>query len=199
MTLSTDTLSETVTRTSLAAYVLADCLRTYAYTSGPTWKRIIQCYRSPGVHAMIVHRFGYWLRPQPLWVRLLLEPIYFLWFRHILTAWGIDIGRTAQIGPGCYIGHFGGINISGGARIGANCNLSQGITIGLSGKGEKAGVPTIGDNVYIAPGAKLFGKIRIGHNVKIGANAVVHKDVPDQHVVAAPAFVILSETRGNRR
>jgi len=64
--------------------------------------------------------------------------------------------------------------------------------------------------VYIAPGAKLFGKIHIGNNVKIGANAVVHKDVPDQprispgsapdqHVVAAPAFVILSETRGNRR
>lgn len=56
----------------------------------------------------------------------------------------------AEIGAGFYIGHYGGITISGAAKIGRNVNISQLVTIGES---------TIGDNVYIAPGAKIFGKI----------------------------------------
>jgi serine O-acetyltransferase len=66
------------------------------------------------------------------------------------------------------------------------------VTIGLSGRGEKHGAPTIGNNVYIAPGAKVFGKIHIGDNAMIGANAVVHKDVPDNAVVVLdPGFKIV--------
>ena len=72
------------------------------------------------------------------------------------------------------------------------------VTIGRSGHGENYGMPVIGDDVYIAPGAKLFGKIRVGDNVKIGANAVVHRDVPDNAVVASPGFQIVS-LKGNRR
>src|ERR1043165_5312003 len=131
--------------------LLVDCLRTYTLTSGPVWKRLLYCYRSPGVHAMVVHRFGAWLSEQSLWLRIILEPFYLLWFHRIRTSWGIEIGRSAQIGPGCYIGHFGGIIVSGAARIGANVNLSQGVTIGVSGQGDKQGVPTIGDDVYLAP------------------------------------------------
>jgi hypothetical protein len=97
-----------------------------------------------------------------------------------------------------YIGHFGGITISGDAIIGKCCNLSQNVTIGVSGQGEKRGVPIIGDNVYIAPGARLFGKISIGNNVKIGANAVIYKDIPDNAVVVLdPGFKIISY-KGNR-
>jgi serine O-acetyltransferase len=60
-------------------------------------------------------------------------------------------------------------------------------------------VPVIGDDVYIAPGACIFGAIRIGNNVRIGANAVVCKDIPDDAVVALdPGFTIISY-RGNRR
>lgn len=162
----------------------ADCLVTYAYTSGPTWKRLIQCYRAPGLHAMVVHRFGQWLPAQDFWVRLLLEPLYVLLFHRIRTKWGIQIGRDAQIGPGCYIERFGGIIVSGGARIGSNCTLSHGVTIGR--------------DVSIAPGAKLFGRIRVGHNVKIGANVVICEDIPDHAVLAlAPGYTILSY-KGNR-
>ena len=58
--------------------------------------------------------------------------------------------------------------------------------------------PTIGDNVYIAPGARLFGKIVIGNNVKVGANAVIHKDLPDNAIaVLDPGFKIISYA-GNR-
>jgi serine O-acetyltransferase len=199
VTLSTDTLSETVTRTSLTAYVLADCLRTYAYTSGPTWKRLIDCYRSPGVHAMIA-----------------------------CIALGTGCGRNRSGCVCCWSRSISsGSTISarpGASRLDARRKLAPAATSAISAaslfqagrgsariatchkvsrlacpaKGRRQGSRLLA-NVYIAPGAKLFGKIRIGHNVKIGANAVVHKDVPDQHVVAAPAFVILSETRGNRR
>ncbi len=65
--------------------------------------------------------------------------------------------------------------------------------MGVSGKGEKRGVPIIGDNVYIAPGAKIFGKIKIGNNVKIGANAVVYKNIPDNAIVVLESgFKIMS-------
>lgn len=72
-------------------------------------------------------------------------------------------------------------------------NISQQVTIGVSGQGEKRGCPVIGDNVYLASGAKLFGKIKIGNNVKIGANAVIYKDIPDNAIVVLdPGFKIIS-------
>jgi serine O-acetyltransferase len=107
--------------------------------------------------------------------------------------------RRARIGPGLYIGHFGGITVSPETVMGKDCSISPGVTIGLSGKGDRLGVPVIGDDVYVAPGAKLIGKIRIGSSVKIGANAVVYRDIPDNAVVALdPGFRIVSFT-GNVR
>lgn len=175
-----------------------DFFRTYELYSGSMMRRLINCYRSPGLHAIGVYRFGYWLKKQKLLVRILLEPIHLVLFHRIRTKWGIEIDRSAQIGPGCYIGHYGGITISGRAEIGSNANISQLVTIGVSGEGEKRGVPTIGNDVYIAPGAKVFGKIRIGNNVKIGANAVVYKDIADNAIVVLdPGFAIIS-FKGNR-
>src|SRR5262245_24284971 len=91
---------------------------------------------------------------------------------------GIELPRPTSLGPGLYIGHFGGITISRHAKIGMRCSISQNVTIGVSGQGEKGGAPVIGDDVYIGPGARLFGKITIGDNAKIGANAVIHRDIP---------------------
>ena len=172
----------------------ADIRRTYELTSGNRLKRIIRCYRTPGVHAVVNIRFGQWIQKQNVLVKLFCLPLYYLQFRFIRTRWGIDIPSTTQIGKGFYIGHFGGIFISSEAKIGENVNISQGVTIGVSGQGENRGCPTIGNNVYIAPGAKIFGKISIGDNVKIGANAVVYKDIPDNvKVVLDPGMKILSQ------
>jgi serine O-acetyltransferase len=166
-----------------------DLKRAYNYSKGSRVTRIITCLRAPGVQAVTTYRFGRWLKKRNLTIRILGEPLFFLVNGSIKALWGIELPRNATIGPGLYIGHFGGITISADAVIGRNCNISQGITIGFSGNG----VPTIGDNVYIAPGAKVFGKINIGSNVKIGANAVVHRDVPDSaNVVLNPGFIILS-------
>jgi serine O-acetyltransferase len=166
--------------------------------SGSPLKRWLNCARAPGVHAVIVLRFGQWLLRRNALVRWPLAPLYVLLNVYVQIAWGIEIPRATRIGPGLYIGHFGGITVSSSAVIGRNCNLSQNITIGVSGEGEKRGAPRLGDNVYIAPGARLFGGITIGDNVKIGANAVVYKDIPDDAIVVLdPGFKILSY-KGNR-
>jgi len=150
------------------------------------------------VQAVIVFRFGQWLDSPRSLLKLPLQPVYFVLNGLVKIMWGIELPRSATIGPGFYIGHFGGITIAPGVTIGSNCNISQDLTIGLSGQGEKAGVPTIGDNVYLAPGARVFGKISIGNNVKIGANAVVYKDIPDNAIVVLePGFKIVSY-KGNR-
>ena len=102
--------------------------------------------------------------------------------------------ESTVIGAGFYIGHFGGIVVSPKAKIGNNCNLSQGVTIGRVNRGPKKGYPTIGNNVYVGPGAKIIGAIDLGNNVTIGANCVVTKDIPDDSVVVGiPGKVISSE------
>lgn len=90
------------------------------------------------------------------------------------------------------LGHkLNGIVIAAGAQIGKNCNLSHQVTIGRS----RGGTPTIGDNCYIGPGAKIFGPIHIGNNVRIGANCVVFQDIPDNATVVLekPRIIIKPE------
>lgn len=171
--------------------------RTYRYLSGSKLRRLINCARAPGVQVVIVLRFGQWLQTRSILLRVLLEPVYFVLNGLMKILWGIELPRSARFGPGLYIGHFGGITVSGGTVIGNNCNLSQNVTIGEAGSGETYGAPVIGDNAYIAVGARLFGRITIGNNVKIGANAVIYKDVPDNAIVTLdPGFRIVS-LKGN--
>ncbi len=75
---------------------------------------------------------------------------------------GISIPHTARIGPGLYIPHFRTIVIHGDAVIGRNCTVSHGVTIGAAGRGDRFGVPVIGDNVYVAPNAVVGGRITVG-------------------------------------
>lgn len=132
--------------------------------------------------AWLSTRSRLWL-PIYLFVRLLV--------RRYCIRYGLNIAYQASIGPGLSLAHFGGININARARIGRNCNISQEVTIGISNRGRWRGVPTIGDHVYIGPGAKLFGAIKVGNNVAIGANCVVVEDVPDNAVVfGVPGRVI---------
>jgi serine O-acetyltransferase len=154
---------------------------------------------APGTQAVIVYRFGHWTLGQPSLLRVVFSPLYYALYFLIRVLWGIEIPRRTRIGPGLYVGHFGGITVNDTAIIGRDCCLSQSVTIGLGGSGEGCGAPEIGDDVYIAPGARVFGPIRIGANVKIGANVVVYKDIPDNAVVALdPGFRIVSY-KGNRR
>lgn len=175
-----------------------DIRRTYDLLEGGPLKRWIGCLRAPGVQAVVVLRFGQWMKRQPRVVELAFAPLYLLLAHHIRATWGIDLPRSVEIGPGFYIGHFGGVILSPAVRAGANLTLSHDVTLGISGRGANAGTPVLGDDVYIAPGARVFGKVTIGNNVKIGANAVVHRDLPDNAIaVLDPGFTIISY-RGNK-
>lgn len=107
----------------------------------------------------------------------------------ILT--GICLPGPTNIGPGLYIGHFGNIFIDSETRIGANCNLAQGVTIGKGGRGELHGVPVLGDRVHIGANAVILGNITIGNDAAIGPGAVVMNSVPACGVAMGnPARVI---------
>lgn len=109
----------------------------------------------------------------------------------LMRRYGIQIPYATKIGRGFYIGHFGTIVVNPKTVIGNNVNISQGVTIGRANRGKNAGTAIIGDEVYIGPGAKIVGAVRIGNRVAIGANAVVTTNVPDDAVVAGiPAKVI---------
>lgn len=92
--------------------------------------------------------------------------------------------------PGLSIAHYGTLVVNPNASIGDNCRIHVGVNIGASGGSEKA--PTIGNNVYIGPGAILFGGITIADNVSIGANSTVTKSFLTPNVVVAgtPAKIV---------
>jgi len=94
--------------------------------------------------------------------------------------------NTRDVGPGLVLRH-GFSTIIAAKKIGKNCTIFQQVTVGFLGYGS----PTIGDNVVITAGAKVLGNIRVGDNSKVGANAVVVKDVPENcTVVGSPAFIV---------
>lgn len=94
----------------------------------------------------------------------------------IRIMFGGVIPYQAQIGEGTFITYHGlGVVIHKNAVVGKNCIIRQNVTIA----GGNGGVPQIGDGVEINAGAVLLGPIHIGNNVRIGANAVVNTDIPD--------------------
>jgi serine O-acetyltransferase len=138
----------------------------------------------PGFKYTFLMRLCAYLRAaQP---RALARPLYLLarlLLRRYQRNYGIYILPSTMIGSGFYIGHYGGIVVHEQAVIGKNCNLSQEVTLGQANRGTRKGYPTVGDDVYIGPGAKIVGAVRVGNRVAVGANCVVTEDVPDNAVV----------------
>jgi serine O-acetyltransferase len=143
----------------------------------------------PGLKFMTIFRLTQHYRRK----NRMLFYFFFFWLRRLKIKYGYDISYRTQIGKGFYIGHFGSIVIHGDAVIGENCNISQGMTIGISNYGKKIGVPTIGNNVFIGPNAGIFGNIIIGNNVTIGANSVVTENIPDGSTVLPSKMTILDK------
>ena len=124
-------------------------------------------------------------------LRQLLLFVCLIWQKMIEVTTGISIPASTHIGHSFYIGHFGGIIINANAVVGNNCNISQGVTIGVSSIGAKRGVPIIGNNVYIGANAVIAGKIVIEDNVLIGACSLVTSNVSASSVMlGVPAIVI---------
>ena len=147
-------------------------------------KRVLAISLTQGVWATSLYRFNKFAHRKKL--KMLYVPLMFAQ-KAMEMATGISILPSAEIGPGLYIGHFGGICIHHNAVIGKRVNIGQGVTIGELGKGH-GGVPKIGDDVYIGVGASVLGNIVIKDYAIIGAGAVVLKDVNQgETVVGVPA------------
>jgi serine O-acetyltransferase len=151
-----------------------------------------------GFWALLVYRFGharFAIRNKVL--RAPWTIVYIILNKLAEVFCGIVIGATATIGRRLCIEHHGCIVIHGNSVIGDDCLIRHGVTIGNSGSADPFGAPSIGDRVDFGAGAKVLGRIRIGNDVTIGANAVVVKDVPDFAVVGGvPARIIRIRTPG---
>jgi serine O-acetyltransferase len=118
---------------------------------------------------------------------------YIILLKYRYRSISIKLNFTIPInvfGPGLSIVHYGTIVINRNVNVGANCRMHACVNIGASGGRPEA--PQLGNNVYIAPGAKIYGDISIPNNTAIGANAVVNKSFTEENTVIAgiPAKVI---------
>ncbi|MCI1676209.1 MAG: serine O-acetyltransferase [Ancrocorticia sp.] len=128
----------------------------------------------PGVHAVWGYRLAH-----ALWHRspLLRLPARLL-SQLVRNLTGIEIHPGARIGPRLFIDHGMGVVIGETAEIGADCMLYHGVTLGGTSLEKRKRHPTLGNDVVVGAGAKVLGPIMIGDGARIGANAVVVRDVP---------------------
>jgi serine O-acetyltransferase len=146
----------------------------------------------PGLQAVWLHRMAHWLhlRRVPVVPRLLSH------LGRFLT--GIEIHPGATIGRRCFIDHGMGVVIGETAQVGDDVLLYQGVTLGGTGKERGKRHPTLGNQVIVGVGAQILGAIVIGDGAKVGAGAVVLKDVPPHcTVVGVPGRVVAHQDPNN--
>lgn len=158
------------------------------------FNRHVRVYLEPGTIAVVVYRYGHWVRSLrvPLLRELLLLP-YVVAKILVVLAFGIYIPSRFRCGRGFAIHNFSGIFIPP-TVAGDNFIVFQNVTVGhLRGQGGKP--PRIGSNVFLGAGAKVMGDITIGSNVVVGANSLVINDVPDNcTVIGVPARIVSRDT-----
>jgi serine O-acetyltransferase len=153
----------------------------------PSTLQVIFAY--PGVHAIWGYRISHWLwqRGAKVAARIVNE------ITRILT--GVDIHPGATLGKRLFIDHATGVVIGETAEVGDDVMIYHGVTLGGSGNDTGKRHPTIGDRVTIGAGAKVLGAIKIGDDSRIGANAVVVKEVPSSAVVVGVPGQIISRAK----
>ena len=112
---------------------------------------------------------------------------------HYRFRYGFDISPATSIGPGLYLGHFGGIVISPYAVLGSNVNVTKGATIGAASRGRRKGAPVLEDRVWVGANAIIVGKITVGSDAMIGPGAYVNFDVPSKAIVLGNPGQIVSD------
>lgn len=139
----------------------------------------------PSIHALIGHTISHFLYTHGLRFLGRLNSQ----FMRFLT--GIEIHPNAKIGHSVFIDHGSGVVIGETAEVGDRVLMYHGATLGGTGKHVGKRHPTVGNDVTIGAGAKVLGPIKIGDRVRIGANSVVLKDVPnDCTVVGIPGKIV---------
>lgn len=130
-----------------------------------------------------------------LWMAVLCK-----WYRFRFHNASVRLGFTISpnvFGPGLSLAHYGAVVVHANAKVGENCRIHEGVTIGATGGSHKAAV--IGKNCFIGSGAKIIGDIQIADDVAIGAGAVVTKDItqPGTTWAGVPAVKISDKNSHN--
>jgi serine O-acetyltransferase len=155
------------------------------FAKDPAARSLLEVLTYPGLHALWLHRIGnaLWRRKIQLPARIISQLSRFLT--------GIEIHPGATIGRRFFIDHGMGIVIGETAIIGDDVLLYHQVTLGGTSLVKTKRHPTLGNGVLVGMGAKILGPISIGDHCKIGANAVVNKDIPDNcTVVGIPGRIV---------
>jgi len=142
---------------------------------------------------ILLRKVEYYTNVSPFFLKKILLIFYKIRKHRLGIKLGFDIPANV-FGAGLRINHFGNIVVNGASKIGMWCDIHQGVNIGSNNSefGDVL-VPDIGANVWIGPGAKIFGNIKVGNEVQIAANAVVNKDVPNRKTVGGIPAKIISD------
>ena len=150
----------------------------------------------PGVHAVIIHRISHRLWCNHMkWLARFLSTVA-RWFT------GIEIHPGAKIGRRFFIDHGMGVVIGETSEIGDDCTIYHGVTLGGTSWSKGKRHPTLANNVIVGAGAKVLGPITLSEGARVGSNAVVVKDVPeDSTVIGIPGRVVrkVSSEKDERR
>ena len=143
-------------------------------------------WQNYGLQALVIYRFGRWLNHMRTYryvrrgIAVSLYPLYSILAAGIRKAYGINLDQSADIAPGLYIGHFGGIDVRD-CRIGPRCNIHHQVKLGpdeTTGRG-----PIIGEGVWIGAHTRICAAVVVEDGATIGAGAVVVQDIPHHCVV----------------
>lgn len=146
----------------------------------------------PGFRAVAVHRFGVWrMKIEPKLLRAPFSILYRSMYRHVRNVYGIELPYSVDLGRRVIIEHQSCIVIHGCCVIGDDCVIRQGVTMGNRYLDKPFDAPQLGARVNVGAGAKILGKVMIGDDATIGANAVVLSDVPaGKTAVGIPAKIL---------
>lgn len=141
----------------------------------------------PGLQAVLLYRLSRWFYLH----RMPVVSVMLTYVSSVLT--GAQISHRATFGKGLAIYHPHGVVVGATAVVGERCSLTHTNMIGQRrGRSDR---PVIGDRFYAGSGAKIFGRITIGDDVKVGANAVVTRSLPDAVIAAGvPARIVRPRT-----
>jgi serine O-acetyltransferase len=176
-------------------------IQRYTPPSGRSTLRVLRAiYREKGLQAILVYRLGRslddaaksilrWPLLVPGWV------FYALALIIIRKGYDIKLSRSAKIGPGLFIGHFGGIELVN-CSLGTLCSIGQETHIGAQGVADG---PQIGDRVWIGSHSHIRGPVKIGDGATIGAGGTITVDVPSMALMIGNPARLASRQYDNSR
>lgn len=133
--------------------------------------------RNTALWAIATYRFGRWsLGLRSRFLRKLTGAVYGLMTFVVELASGIRLHREASIGAEFHLVHSGNVKIHPQSVIGDRVGIMHDVTLGTSN--DRAGAPTLGNDVFVGAGAKILGPVRVGDGARIAANSLVISDVP---------------------